>query len=137
MFVRSVGRSALFAFALFVLLAGCSGKQTAQVSGMVRVDGQPLDKGSISFIPADGKGSTAGGDIKEGKYLVPKVSVGLMKVQIRYPRVTGKKKLYDTPDSPTRDVYTEVLPKKYNDNTELELDVQPGKKEKDWDLSTR
>jgi hypothetical protein len=136
MFIRSPGRLALLAFALFVLV-GCFGKRTAQVTGTVLVDGQPLEKGSISFIPADGKGSTAGGDIKDGKYSVAQVSPGTMKVQIRYPRVSGKKKLYDTPDSPTRDTFTEVLPKKYNDQTELQFDVQPGKNEKDWNLSTR
>jgi len=137
MLIRSVGRVALLAIALFVLLAGCSGNRTAQVTGTVSVDGRPLEKGSISFIPADGKGATAGSEIKDGKYTVSKVSPGTVMVQIRYPKVTGKTKLYDTPDSPTRDTLTEGLPKKYNDNTELRFDVQPGKNEKDWELSTR
>jgi hypothetical protein len=134
--LRLPGPAALAA-ALSLLLAGCSDSQTAAVTGTVRVDGQPLEKGSISFVPADGKGVTAGGEIIDGKYNVSKVSPGTMLVQIHYPKVAGKKKLYDTPDSPTRDVFREVLPLKYNDRTELRLEVQPGNNEKDWELSLK
>ncbi len=107
------------------------------VTGTVRVDGEPLEKGSISFVPADGKGVTAGGDIVDGKYTVTRISPGPMTVQIRYPKVAGTKKLYDTPESPTRNVFHEALPAKYNDRTELRLEVQAGNNEKDWDLSLK
>jgi hypothetical protein len=137
MLIRSIGRVAVLAVALFVLLAGCSNNRMAQVTGTVSLDGQPIDKGSISFIPADGKGATAGSEIKDGKYNVSKVSPGTMLVQIRYAKVSGTKKLYDAPGSKTRDTYTEVLPKKYNDDTELRFDVQPGRNEKNWELSLK
>jgi hypothetical protein len=135
MLVRFVGRGVLLGAALPVLLAGCS--NTAEVTGTVRVDGQPLEKGSISFIPVDGQGTTAGGEIVDGKYTVSKVSPGTMMVQIRYPKVSGKQKLYDTPDSPTRDTFREALPPKYNDRTELRLDIRLGTNQKDWDLSLK
>jgi hypothetical protein len=137
MLVRFLGRGPLLAAILSVLLAGCSDNQSAVVTGTVNVDGKPLEKGSISFEPADGKGVTAGGEIIDGKYNVPKVSPGTMLVKIRYPKVAGKKKLYDTPDSPTRDIFREALPAKYNDRTELRLEVQPGNQEKDWNLSLK
>jgi hypothetical protein len=137
MLIRSVGRVAVLAIALSALLVGCSDNRTAEVSGTVNVDGQPVEQGSISFIPAEGKGVTSGSDIKDGKYSVAKASTGSSKIQIRVPKVTGKKKLYDAPDSPTRDTFSEALPKKYNDDTELRFDVQPGKNEKSWDLSTK
>lgn len=137
MLMRFVCRSALFTSMLLLLVSGCSDNKTADVSGVVSVDGQPVEKGNISLFPADGKGPSVGGDIVNGKYEVSKAPVGTVKVQIRVPKVTGKKKLYDTPDSPTRDTFSESLPKKYNDNTELTYDVKPGKNIKDWDLSTK
>jgi hypothetical protein len=136
MLTRFLGRGPLLA-AVAVLLAGCSDNHTAVVTGTVRVDGEPLEKGSISFVPVDGQGVTAGGEILDGKYTVAKASPGTMAVQIRYPQVAGTKKLYDTPESPIRNVFREVLPAKYNDRTELRLEVQPGNNEKDWDLSLK
>ena len=136
MLVRSVARAAVFTSALFVLMAGCSDKKTGEVSGTVSVDGKPVEKGSISFIPVDGNGTTSGSEIKNGKYTVLNASPGTMKVQIRVPVATGKKKLYDTPDSKTRETFSESLPKKYNDESELKFEVKLGKNEKNWDLST-
>jgi hypothetical protein len=136
MWIRSAARVTLLTVALIVLLAGCSDNRTAEVAGTVSVDGQPVEKGSISFIPADGKGVTAGSDIKDGKYVATGVSLGTAKIQIRVPKVTGKKMLYDDKNV-TRDTFSESLPKKYNDDTELRFDVQPGKNEKNWDISTK
>jgi hypothetical protein len=132
--IRSLGRVASFSIALIVLLAGCSDNRTAEVTGMVTVDGKPVEKGSISFIPEDGNGVTGGGEIKNGKYTATKVSPGTAKVQIRVPIVVGKKKLYDTPDSPSRDLFEESLPKRFNDKTDLRYDVHPGRNEKNWEL---
>ncbi len=123
-------------FTFLVVVTGCSDNSLSEVTGTVSVNGQPAEKGSISFIPADGKAQTTGGEIKEGKYSV-KVPPGMAKVQIRIPVVDGKKKLYNTPDSPVQDTLKEVLPEKYNNKTELLFDVQPGKNEKNWDLKNK
>ncbi len=101
------------------------------------VDGQPAEQGSISFIPEDGKGHTAGGKIENGKYTAPDVAVGTMKVEIRVPKITGKKQLYDDKKADFVPTYSETLPKKYNTQTELRFDVKPGKNEKTWELSTK
>jgi len=132
--VRYAAAAAGFLAAL--LLGGCSNDNTAEVTGTVLVDGKPAPRGSVSFIPADGKSPTAGAEIKDGKYSA-KVPLGNSKVQIRVPKVVGQKKLYPTPDSPVQDLLEEVLPKKYNDETELTLDVKSGKNEKDWDLKSK
>ena len=50
-----------------VAFSGCSDGKVV-VRGMVTVDGQPIEEGSISLEPADGQGPTTGGLIKEGKY---------------------------------------------------------------------
>jgi hypothetical protein len=118
-----------------LLLAGCDRDNTVEVKGTVQFDGKPIEDGSINFVPADGKSQTAGGAIKDGKYSV-KVPVGPMKLTISAPKVVGKKKLYDTPESPERPVMAESLPAKYADRekTELEFEVKPGVNEKNWDL---
>jgi hypothetical protein len=71
---------ALFPVAL-LLAAGCS-DPSASVSGAVTYDGQPVKDGYVTFAPADGKGPTAGGPIKDGKYAVDKVPPGPKVVQV-------------------------------------------------------
>lgn len=116
---------------LFVL--GCSdGPKMADVSGVVKVNGQPAEKGSVTFFPLDGKGPTAGTDIGPGGKYAARVPVGSHKVEVRVPKVVGKKALYGK-DGPFRDVLEEALPEKYNNQSELKLDVT-GTTTKDWDL---
>jgi hypothetical protein len=120
-----------------LLLAGCgSGPSTGDVRGIASYEGVPIEDGKIDFIPADGKGPTAGGVIKDGKYDVKKVSVGNHKVVVSSSKVVGKKKVYDTPNSPEMPITKEVLPEKYSDllKSELRFDVQSGQNEKNWDL---
>ena len=107
------------ALACALLCAGCnSGSGKAKIHGKVTLDGQPVPTGSIAFIPADGKGQTAGAIIKDGLYET-EVSAGAMRVEIHYPKVVGKRKLYDTPDSSTVDRTEEQIPAKYNTQSKL------------------
>jgi hypothetical protein len=119
-----------------VLALGCGGGAMPVVSGTVTLDGQPVANGSISFVPLDGKGRTAGGTITDGKYST-KVPVGEMKVSISVPKIVGREKEFDTPDSPTRDVAKESAPEKYNSKSELKLTVGPGDTVHDFVLSTK
>jgi hypothetical protein len=107
-----------------------------EVTGSVIVDGKPAQIGSITFFPVDGKSTTAGAPLEGGKYTA-KVPVGNFKVDIRVSKVVARRKLYDTPDSPMIDEMAEVLPSRYNNDTELRLEVKPGKNEKDWDLKSK
>jgi hypothetical protein len=68
-------------FAVLVVATGCNGN-TASVSGTVSYDGRPVDRGSIAFLPADGAGPTAGGDIVDGRYSVSNVTPGQKIVQV-------------------------------------------------------
>jgi len=116
------------------ILAGCGGDPSmAEVRGSVTFDNNPIEKGSITFFPIDGKTKTAGCQIKDGQY-VAQVPVGTMKVSISVPKVVGKVPLFDTPGSKMRDIIEEVLPPQYNEETTLRLDVTPGKVEKDFEL---
>jgi hypothetical protein len=123
-----------------VWLAGCGGgPATGDVSGTASFDGVPIEDGHINFIPADGKGSTAGGIIKDGKYDAKKVPVGAMKVSVSGSKIVGKKKIYDTPNSPEMPLTKDFIPEKYSDmeKTELRYDVQSGRNEKNWDLKSK
>jgi len=121
------------------LAAGCgSGRGTGEVTGTVTVDGQTPPAGSsITFIPTDGQSQTAGSLIDNGKYTARGVPVGSTKVQIRVPRTAGKPTGAAAGPGAQGGLIEESLPARYNDNTELTLDVKRGKNEKNWDLKTR
>jgi hypothetical protein len=119
-----------------ILIVGCEEPTTGTVTGMVTVDGSPAKNGSIAFFPVDGKSSTAGAEIVDGRYTA-QVSFGESKVEIRVPKVLGERKLYDAPNSPMKTVLAESLPARYNDATELTLKVQPGENRKDYQLTTK
>ena len=130
----SVVRATLLAAA--ILMGGCAKSNMGVVTGTISVDGTPAKSGSIAFIPVNGKSSTAGAEIVDGRYTA-NVPFGAAKVEIRVPKVVGQKKLYDTPNSPIQPLLAESLPRKFNDDTELKLDVQPGKNLQDYELTTR
>ena len=81
----------------------------------------------------DGKTGPSGGPIVDGQYTAT-VPVGVSKVAIRVAKVVGTQKLYDTPDSIVQEITEEMLPPKYNDESELTYDVPPGKSTKDYDI---
>jgi hypothetical protein len=119
-----------------IVLPGCSDPTVGVVSGTITIDGAAVKSGSIAFFPIDGKSPTSGAEIVEGRYSVT-VAPGTASVEIRVPKVIGQKKLYDAPNSPVKEVMTELLPAKYNDASELTLDVKPGKNQKDFPLTTQ
>ena len=122
---------------LLIAQLGCGGSDgMSEVTGTVTLDAKPLESGAISFVPVDGQSTTAGGEIKQGRYSVQVPPVA-MKVSISSPKVVGKKKLYDTPDSATMDITQEAVPAKYNERTELQIDVKPGTNEKNFELQSK
>jgi len=125
-------------FALCLLSVGCSKQDSnrGQVTGAVEVDGQPAAAGSIAFTPIDGNTAGTSGDIVNGRYAV-NANIGPSKVAINIPKVVGERKLYDTPDSPVRQIVEESLPPQYNDQTTLTYDVQPGENEQNFSLKTK
>jgi hypothetical protein len=114
---------------------GCNSKPAqSTVKGAVTLDGQPLENGLIDFVSIDASVPTAQSTISAGKYEVL-VPPGEKRIEIRAPKVTGKKKMYDTPDSPTVDVVTELLPKRYNVDSTLTMTVSEGEQEKSFELT--
>ncbi|MBA4105072.1 MAG: hypothetical protein C0485_04880 [Pirellula sp.] len=126
--------SSLFVIAL---LAGCSSKPAGgTVKGTVTLDGQPLATGRILFIAVDQGSPSAEAAITAGQFETL-VLPGDKRVEIRSPKVTGKKKMYNTPDSPTIDTVVELLPAKYNVNSELKMTVDGTAQEQKFDLLSK
>jgi len=124
------------AFVLAGASIGCTrGPAVGTVTGEVTYSGQPVNEGHITFTPADGKGQTAGANIVDGKFKAEQVPATKMKVELHGNKKTGKKiKAYDTPESPVSDEVVELLPPKYNFNSELTLDVKQGTQHVKYDL---
>jgi hypothetical protein len=130
-----------FSVALFLCLLaslGCEGGATpARVKGKVTVDGAPLGEGSIRLIPLDGKAPTSGSPIEDGEYYVANAPATGVRVEITAPKVVGKRKAYDTPESPFIDVTREILPDKYHVKSELKRELTKGENELNFDLRTK
>src|SRR6188474_2203623 len=102
---------------LCALLAGCggpkySGDKRYPLAGDVTFEGQPIDLGSISFIPQGGNGPHSGGVITDGKYAVPEekgATAGNYRVEIHWLKRTGKK-LRDPDTGEMYDERKEALP---------------------------
>jgi hypothetical protein len=131
--------------ALFVL-SGC-GKKVTEVTGTVKMKGQPITLGEISFIGEDGSLDTS--QIQNGAYAMHRAPVGKVKITVKsiqpVPYVNrrgGMKNAPDsgealkTPESESNAKNVEV-PKKYNDQetTDLTYEVKSGKQEYNIDLT--
>lgn len=114
------------------------GRQAA--AGKVTIDGQPIEKGSIMFIPLDGKSIKTGGPIVDGKYDIPAEKgpvSGKHRVLCFWEKDTGKTYV----DRDSGDVYPvrkEGLPAVYqSENSPLEVEFSPKEKTYDFDLTSK
>jgi len=121
----------------FAAASGCStDTKNGTVAGNVTLDGQPLQTGLIRYVPADGQTASGDAQITNGKYSTT-TPIGEKRVSISSPKVVGKKKMYETADSPVVDIIQELLPPKYNAQSTLTLTVKPGKQEQPYDLTSK
>lgn len=121
---------------LLASAVGCSGDGNGKVRGNVTLDGQPLDSGIIRFAAADPGGQPTEATITAGRFEAV-IPPGEKRVEIRAPKVTGKRKMYDTPDSPTVDVVAELLPNRYNVDSELKMTVDGSEQTQDFELKSK
>jgi len=147
-------RPILVAVAAAIVLVGCGQKgpyERVIVSGSVSYDGQPVEFGMIRFQPTgETRAPASGGYIMNSEYKVDQrggVPVGTHKVIIQAftggipasstDRSKGRAPgIEDDPVGP-RKTNKQFLPPKYNDKTELtiQIDSQSGELTKDWDLT--
>ena len=112
---------------------GCSsgdGLERAQVRGEVKVDGVPLEQGSINFFPAGtAEGPSAGGVIDQGKYDLPRERgpvVGPNRVEIRGVKKTGRMVPNAMGPGTMREELVEALPSDVNTDSTLVRDIAQG-----------
>jgi hypothetical protein len=124
---------------LVLLLAavGCLGSSgLGTVKGTVTLDGQALKEGVVRFVPVDGKSQTATANIADGKFTAA-VPAGEMKVEFSAPKVTGRHKVYDTPDSPVVDDVGELIPERFNTKSQLRITVKKGSQDETFALQSK
>jgi hypothetical protein len=126
---------------LLLTLLGCGsdgGPPRGTVTGTVTIDGQPLDVGSITFIPTgETKGPVAGGEIKDGVYMIANsVCVGTNRVEIRGRKKTGRtiRPIPPAPPDMVIDELVDATPARFNTESILTATINPGTNEVDFPL---
>lgn len=126
--MRSIASFWLFLSVL--AMAGCGGKEgpvTVRVSGSVSFEGKPLKEGKITLTPiGETQGGSFAGEIREGKYDIPKadgpIANGSYRVEISAIAKQGKSlpNVVD-PGGPTLAVFEELIPPAYNRDSTLTM----------------
>ena len=125
-----------------LIVAGCGRSDNrAEVVGTVTANGEPVAKGSITFVPMAGTtGPSAGGEITDGAYQIP-ADVGPVHgqhcVHIRAHRKTGRQIEAGDPHEPGRkvDEIKQFIPPQYNRQSELAVEIEPGENQHDFGLT--
>ena len=116
---------------------GCSGSSmTGTVNGTVTLDGHPLQEGTVRFVPVDGKSPTAFAPVADGKFTAS-VPLGEMRVEFSAPKVIGRHKVYETPDSPMVDDVVDLIPNRFNVQSELRITVRKGSQDETFPLMSK
>jgi len=128
----------LLLICLLAFLAGCGSRTAASVHGKVTLDGAPLDEATISFVPTvGGQRQSAWTTIKNGEYAIAEkdgLGTGPFRVEIRALRPTGEK---PNPNEPTMVPSKEIIPAKYNSNSELKAEIKPGENAADFAIKSK
>ncbi len=117
-------------------VAGCSSSapdmpKLGKVRGTVTLDGNPLANASVAFASANGQVAMGTTD-SAGRYELTfkdadkGAELGPNKVSITT--------ILDAPPAPN---YKDPIPEKYNTNSQLSVDVQPGDNTHDFSLESR
>ena len=101
------------------------------VKGAVTLDGQPVDGGVITFVPADGNSQPEAVQITGGEYSVT-MPVGDKRVEIYWAPSGGQ--AADTA-SQGREQIVQRIPAKYNAQSTLTHTVTKGEARKDFALT--
>jgi hypothetical protein len=126
-------RSAIF-FLVLVAIVGCGPGNKARVTGRITLDGQPLDKVLVMFVPDAGPSSGAVTD-QDGRYELvsgPKLGKNVF---------TGRCRVYLTEpvEDPSKPVPPPRFPAKYlsGESSGLEWELKPGPNECNFDLESK
>jgi len=127
-------------FAAAGLLSGCGeNSDRSRVHGKVTLDGRPLPAAVITFTPAsETKGPLVGGQIENGSYSLKGNSgplPGSYHVLISQSTETGEMFTPFPGEAPTQRM-EESIPDRYNSKTILQVDIEKGSNEHNFELTT-
>jgi hypothetical protein len=127
---------------VLAVLSGCSnGPAEGIIRGTVKLDGRPLEQGDIRLTAIDGRAPTAGAQIVNGRFET-RAKVAKFRVQIESNVLPGGQKAdpnkkVDKYAAAQDAAPISLVPDKYNKFSKLELDVQPGVQEPEFDLKSK
>lgn len=124
----------------FVLLLACAlasgcDDDVARVSGLVSIDGAPVDQGVVLFRPADSKGPTAEAAIQNGSYSLS-LTPGAKQVLIQGFKITGEVHPWGA-GAPSAPVLKPVVPERYYDRSEIVVEIDADTDSLDFTLSSK
>jgi hypothetical protein len=138
---------------VLVVLAGCApqydGPPRASVYGRVSVDGKPLEDGVLNFVPDGHDGRFVSVPIAGGTYWLEEVdgpNFGKYTVQIYGFQLSAANEpgedanAQPSADNPDRELAAisadkQLLPPKYNTQSELSMAISKSPMNKDWKLT--
>jgi hypothetical protein len=137
----SIRRLSVALLALIAICGGCQSDDVERttVSGSVTLDGKPIPRGLIRFIPTSGPAWSA--RIEDGQYTTDGtkgVPVGDLQVRIEAQRIPLWYNGGTAPEGEETPL-EQYLPKKYNLQSELKMTIEPGSGaiDKDFLLTSR
>jgi len=128
----------LFSFAL--AMATCTGcyqqSPFITIHGQVTLDGEPIEQGTLTLMPTDGKGITGGGSIENG-YFEAQTSPGEIAVLIYSQKKVPKPNA--TPEEIDQGLdhrFVEQIPNAYNERSLLRIEVTRENTQFDFPLTS-
>jgi len=131
----------VFFFGVLLFAGGCGSSEVAWVSGKVTYDGKEVSEGALRFFPTEGTpGSGAGATIVDGHYEITAemaekrgLVAGGYRITVVASRKTGKK--FPHPDEQGMVEQSMMyIPGRYNQQTQLQAEIQPGDNTHDFIL---
>jgi hypothetical protein len=123
-------------------MSGCGygSSDRVPVQGSVSFDGQPVDNGSIAFIPEEKGKVGANADIVAGKYKLESgkgPNPGKYRVEIFWKKKTGRQVPTPGDESVMTDEIQQMLPPQYNTQSTLTTDIEAKSNTKDFTLTSK
>ena len=113
------------------------GPERVAMTGKVTLDGQPVEGGVLNLIPVAGQGRKASAPIAKGRYDISQQHgphVGRYRVEIHWPKPTGRR--FAIGEEELSDQTVEVVPRKYNRQSTIQVDLLNGKNKHNFALTT-
>ena len=129
---------------LLVCLPGCGGADgdPCWATGSVTLNDERIEQGTIVFEPLGQGGARGGATINDGTYQIPEdrgMWAGSFTVRIIGYRQTGETEApfeaLDGESTEDVDKVEEIVPRKYNSNSTLEVTLTAGENQHDFELT--